>query len=80
MLFAALHESAHGTFETCRRSRKMSVYRARSEVTDAGPNRRDWPTTEVVRGNGLADRNFAAKAKERKSLQSRKVASKRSGL
>jgi NAD(P)-dependent dehydrogenase (short-subunit alcohol dehydrogenase family) len=33
VLFAAVHESPYGTFETCRPALKMSVYRGRPEVT-----------------------------------------------
>jgi hypothetical protein len=36
MLFAAVHESGCGTFETCRRSLAMSVYWDRPEMLGAG--------------------------------------------
>jgi len=40
MLFAALHESPIGTFETCRRTLRMSAVRGRPEVTGRHSNRR----------------------------------------
>jgi hypothetical protein len=40
-LFAAMHESGCGTFETCRRYLKMSAHRGRPEVISARPERRD---------------------------------------
>src|SRR6266851_7203466 len=39
--FVAAHESGLGTFETCRRTLRMSVYRGRPEVVDLGSERRD---------------------------------------
>jgi len=41
VLFVAAHESAVGTFETCRRTVTMSVYRGRAEVAGTRPNRRE---------------------------------------
>jgi hypothetical protein len=41
LLFAALHESLVGTFETYRAGLTMSVFRGRSEVGDSGSNRRN---------------------------------------
>ena len=39
-LFAAVDESAVGTFETCRHTATMSVYGGRAEVVGTPPNRR----------------------------------------
>ena len=41
----AVHESAHGTFETCRRTLRMSAFRARPEVIGACQNDEIDPTT-----------------------------------
>jgi len=40
MPFAAAHESVHGTFETCRRTLRMSAYWGRPEVSGARSKRR----------------------------------------
>jgi hypothetical protein len=45
MPFAAAHESVVGTFETCRRTLRMSVYRGRPEVIGARSERRVWSQT-----------------------------------
>jgi CheY-like chemotaxis protein len=39
--FVALHESLDGTFETCRRTQKMSAIRGRPEVIGARSKRRE---------------------------------------
>jgi hypothetical protein len=39
-LFAAVHESGFGTFETCRRTLRMSVYWGRPEVIGRVSKRR----------------------------------------
>jgi hypothetical protein len=41
MLFAAVHESVVGTFETCPPVMRMSVHRGKSEVAVDRPNRRE---------------------------------------
>jgi len=33
--------------ETCSLTQTTSVYRGRPEVIDGGPNRRDWPNTDI---------------------------------
>jgi len=48
LLFAAVPESASGTFETCRRYLKTSVSWGRPEVTSARPERRDRPSSDIV--------------------------------
>ena len=45
MRFAAVHQSLVGTFETCRRTLRMSVYRGRPEVIGARSERRVWTQT-----------------------------------
>ena len=40
-LFAAVHESAVGTFETCQLAPRMSAYWGGAEVTGRPPKRRD---------------------------------------
>ena len=40
MMFAAVHESGCGTFETCQPTLMMSVHRGRPEVADRLPKRR----------------------------------------
>jgi len=39
--FALLETSEFGTFETCRCSLMMSVYRGRAEIVGTWPNRRE---------------------------------------
>jgi hypothetical protein len=45
--FAATHESAYGTFETCRPALKMSAFKGRPEVTDRRSKRRVWPISDI---------------------------------
>jgi len=41
MMFAAVHESGCGTFETCRMHRAMSEFDGKADVTRTPSNRRD---------------------------------------
>jgi hypothetical protein len=57
MLFAAVHESGCGTFETCRPTPSMSVHRGRPEVVGAQVETthldrrylRSYPVSRIVR-------------------------------
>jgi hypothetical protein len=46
-MLAAVHESVVGTFETCRRTLKMSVHRGGPEVGGAPSKWRVWPTCDI---------------------------------
>ena len=46
-LFAAVHESAIGTFETCRQSANMSACGVRPGVSCTRSKRREWPEAET---------------------------------
>src|SRR6266436_2814647 len=52
--------STHGSFETCRRTLRMSAYRGRPEVIGARSERRDWTHCGSDRFEGRAPYTFVS--------------------